>query len=123
MAKTEKLEVPRWELRLAGPADSEFVLDSWLKTAHRTYPNQYATDFFSDARARVQRILDASVNAVAHVAGMPDELLGHIVYGAWRKMLVLHYAFVKPDARRHGVFRSMLDFANYQQQPIVLTSP
>lgn len=127
MAKTEakKLDVPRWDVRLAVPGDMAFVFDSWLKSSHRTYPNMHVKpdDWFPEARATVQRLVESSVAAVAHVAGFPDELLGHVVYGKWRKTLAVHYAFVKPDARRHGVLRSLLAFANFERVPVVLTAP
>jgi hypothetical protein len=123
MANNKRLDVPRWSVRIAVPGDLEFVWDSWMKSAARTYPNNYAQEFAADMRARVQRILDASVIAVAHLVDDENELLGHIVYGKWRKTIAVHYAFVKPDARRHGVFISMLDFANWEKWPVVLTSP
>ena len=100
-----------------------FVRDSWLKSAHKTYPNMHAADFFADERARMQHLLDRSVVAVADIGGEADNLLGHIVYGQWRKTLAVHFAFVKPDARRRGVLPSMLSFANFERLPVVLTAP
>jgi hypothetical protein len=125
MAKSEakKLDVPRWSVRLAVPDDMAFVLDSWLRTSHRTYPNMHATEFFQNERARVQRLVESSLLAVAHLEGDLNELLGHLVYGQWRKTLLVHYAFVKPDARRHGVFTSLVAFANFAKAPVVLTAP
>lgn len=125
MAKAEakKPEVPRWSVRLAEPNDEPFVYDSWLRSAHRTYPNMHAVDFCQDERARVQRIIEGSVVAVAHLTADANELLGHVVYGKWRKTLVVHYAFVTPLARRHGVLKSLLDFANFERWPVVLTAP
>jgi hypothetical protein len=125
MAKAEakRVEVPRWAVRLAESNDDAFVYDSWLKSSHRTYPNMHALDFCQHERARVQRIIEASVVAVAHVEADRDELLGYIVYGKWRKTLAVHYAFVKPDARRHGVLKSLVDFANFEKWPVILTSP
>lgn len=115
-------EVPRWEVRLAAPGDMAFVFASWINSAHHTYPNMHAAEFRADEHARVQRIIQGSVVAVASVVGAPEDLLGHLVYGKWRRTLAVHYAFVKPDARRHGVLASMLDFANFEKQPVVFTA-
>jgi hypothetical protein len=62
---------------------------------------------------------------VAEIPGVapPDNLLGHLVFGKWRKTLAAHYAYVKPDARRVGVFRSLVAFANFEKWPVVLTAP
>lgn len=118
-----KPEVPRWTARLSVAGDMGFVYDSWIRASSRTYPNMHATDFCTDERARVQRIVNASIVAVACLEADENELLGYAVYGVWRKVLALHYAYVKPEARRHGVLNSMLDFANYQRFPVVLTAP
>ena len=126
MAKAEqpkRPEVPRWTVRLAEASDDAFVYDSWIKGSHRTYPNMYAVDFCKDERARVQRIITGSIVAVACLAADRNDLLGHIVYGTWRRTCVVHYAFVKPDARRHGVLKSMVDFVNFERFPVVLTAP
>jgi GNAT superfamily N-acetyltransferase len=124
MAKPEpKPAVPAFSVRLAEPQDEPFVYDSWIRSAHRTYPNMHAVDFCADERARVQRVIQGSVVAVAQLAEARDDLLGHVVYGVWRRALVVHYAFVKPDARRHGVLTAMLKFANFDRWPVVLTAP
>jgi hypothetical protein len=127
MAKTNvaRIEVPAHVVRLATTADDAFIRDSWVHAAHRTYPHRYAVteEFFLHQRARIQRILQDSVSAVAHVADDEDDLLGHMVYARWRNVLCVHFAFVKPDARRHGIFKAMLDFANWEKLPIVLTAP
>lgn len=120
-----KIDVPKWTIRLAEPRDEAFVYDSWLKTSARTYPNMHAADFATFERARVQRLLQSSISAVAQVEGLPDELLGHMVYAMWRGMIVVHFAFTKPDARRNGVFASLLSFADFDgsKRRVVLTSP
>lgn len=115
-------ELPAWTVRLAEPEDLAFVYDSWLKSAAKTYPNMHAMDFFADERARAQHLVERSVVAVADVGGEAG-LLGHVVYGKWRGVLAVHYAFVKPDARRAGVLISMLSFANFEKLPVVLTAP
>jgi hypothetical protein len=119
----KRLEVPAWSVRLAAPEDSGFIYNSWITSAQRTYPNMYAQDFCNAERARVQRIMNESVSCVAHLEEELNELLGFVVYGRWRSMFVLHRAHVKPEARRHGVLTSMLEFANWQKLPVVLTSP
>ena len=125
MAKTEpkRIEVPAWRVRLAVASDMGFVYASWLNSAHQTYPNNHAEDWFPEARAAAQRIMDSSVVAVAATQVDTNDLLGHMVFGRWRKTIVVHYAFTKPDARRHGVLKSLLDFANYDGHPVVLTAP
>ena len=119
----KRAELPAYTVRLAETTDMPFIYDSWIKTAHRTYPNNYAEDFCADEAARVQRIVQGSVLAVACLQNDQNELLGHVVYGKWRKTCVVHYAFVKPDARRRGVLGSMLGFANFERHPVVFTAP
>jgi hypothetical protein len=121
--KPKKLEVPRWSIRLASAEDMPFLYESWLRSWHNTYPNRYDADFFVEARAKAGRILQSSVVGVAHVEGEPNELLGYVVFGKWRKSCVVHYAFVKADARKHGVFRSLVAFANFEKFPVLLTAP
>lgn len=125
MAKPEqkRAELPRWVVRLAEASDEAFIYDSWLKSSHRTYPNMHAVDFCADERARVQRIIQGSIVAVACLEASHEDLLGHVVYGKWRRMLLVHYGYVKPEARRHGVLKGLLAFANWEAVPVVLTAP
>ena len=122
VAEARKLDVPAWSARLATLDDAPFVYAGWLNAAHRTYPNMHAQDFFVEERARVQRIIEGSVTAVASLADDPSELLGFVVYGKWRKTLAVHFAFVKPEARRQRVFTGLLAWANHEGLPVVMTA-
>jgi hypothetical protein len=124
MAKPDRrLVVPSWSPRLATADDMGFVYSSWIDHAAKTYPNMHAQDFRLEERARAQHLVERSIVAVADIGGAEDNLLGHIVYGRWRNTLAIHYAFVKPDARRAGVFASLVKFANFESLPVVLTAP
>ena len=114
----EKLAI---QIRLGTKDDLPFILDSWIKMTKHTYPNQYALDFHQHFQERLQPLVQSSLTLVAHLEGEPNEVVSYLVYGSFRKRLVIHYAYTKLDARNQGIVRQLIQFANPENMPIVFT--
>ena len=61
--------------------------------------------YFREQHKLIEHILAHSITRIAHTLEDEDTILGWIVYQ--RSPDCVHYSFVKPPFRRHGVFRAL----------------
>jgi hypothetical protein len=98
-------------VRLWSPDDEAFVFRNWLKSCRRCalHSGLPADVYFADHHAAIERLLHARTYVSLHVgAGEGGELYGFIatetISAAPR---ILHFADVKSERRRQGVFRQL----------------
>lgn len=112
-----------YDIRLGTTDDLPFILSSWTGMIGKLYPNQYALDFKDKYKSYLHSLLPTCLTIVAHLSGEPNEILGYLVYSSFRQQLVVHYTYVKLDARRQGIANAMLQFANPINTSIIFTHP
>lgn len=121
--------------RLARAGDEPFVFRSWLKACrrclrHRALPSEV---YYQDHHANVERLLGSTFVSLRMAIATDDDdrLYGFLcteTIGGSPK--ILHFAYVKDDVRRRGIFRGLaaaagLDLARpffYTAHPTVANS-
>lgn len=116
----DKLDI---QLRLGTKDDLPFIVSSWTQMTKHTYPNMFALDYNKHFGERIARLVNKSSVVVAHLDGEPNEIVGYIVYTTFIKSCVVHYTYVKLDARGQGISNTLLAFANPIVLPVVFTHP
>lgn len=110
-------------IRLGTKDDVPFILDSWRRMSHKTYPNKYILDFPLRYQKYLHSLLPQCVSLVACLSDMPEAIVGWIVYTSSLTHLLAHYAYVRAEERRQGIMKQLLSFANPAQLGIVFTHP
>jgi GNAT superfamily N-acetyltransferase len=98
-------------IRLGRPSDLAFVVDSWVKRGHER------GERLREATARVRALL-ARHDSVLRVACLPDDsdaILGWAVITA-KPPHKLHYVYVRKEARKQGIARTLLAGVNWPEK-------
>ena len=105
------------EIRPLESDDRAFVVKSWLNS-YRLSPfgrQIVGTVYWDGQKAAIDRILSrpGTTAQVACLASSPYVLFGYVV----TEGDVLHYVFVKPDARNYGIGSALLASAEIPKNP------
>jgi len=116
------------QLRPAESQDYPFILASWSNDAHKIKYESFIPNsiFFPRHKAFINKILFNSQIMVAHVEDERDLICGYLVTQPLGKVLLLHWAHVKPIYRRQGIFQVLLNNTLQNAHPdalLVVTSP
>jgi len=100
-----------WSFRALAPGDVPFVMDNWLNSFRDSkwagcVPNNLYREVQS---ACINDLLKRGMKVtLAHDSDDPDNLIGFIAYEVRPSgEYVLHYCYVKPYIRGHGVATSL----------------
>ncbi len=103
--------LPTFSIRGGNADDIPFILDSWV-TSNR--PGNFGSDngrsYYPAEKSRIRDLLLrlGMTIRVAHVPDTEDAILGYAVLEPSPTAAVLHYVFVKRDARRLGICRALV---------------
>lgn len=91
--------------------DTEFIMDSWLKSYRKApgaarLPNGL---YYSRQRQIIDHMLWFGTVKIARPDDWPEGITGWLCGEQTQNEFMVHYAFVKRFWRRKGVFRSMLE--------------
>lgn len=111
---SEKYELPI-AVREIFPEEHNFVLNSWIKSGYRSKQMEcVAKEIYTlNQHEVITSLLVRSNVLVAQELDKPENLYGYIVYDYIDGIFVLHYAYVKQFFRGLGVFRTMLEHADF----------
>ena len=93
------------------PADEPFIVDSWVEANRETARAQDAGSvYYAEQKALVRDLISRPTvtTRVAHVPDDVDAILGWCVFDFGPKTVV-HYVYVKRNARKLGVARALLE--------------
>ena len=96
-------------VRLATPADLNFVLASWFEsywTATARADGIAFEDYKAGFNKRTAALLQRGLVQCAFFEAIPEEVLGYVVREAG--VPVAHYAYVKSDFRRQRIAKNLL---------------
>lgn len=114
-------------IRLGQVEDLPFIMDSWTKTMHQTYPNQHIPDFEPKFHAQLDHLLHNATVLVSCLDTNPAAIISYLVYTSFRQQLVVYYAYTRPgingQERRQGFLNQLLQFANPTQSKVIFTFP
>lgn len=100
-----------WPIETARPDDREFIRDSWRKS-YRESPRtcRWPTEAYAVwISAEMDRLLQRSEVRVARPGDWPEGIVGWVAAEQQPEAFVVHYAFVKPLFRRHGVLTRLVE--------------
>lgn len=103
------------ELRGLTEKDLPFVFATWLHAYKKEsyFAKRIKRDvFFKEHHRLIELLLGKSQILVAHPIGEPDVILGYLVYTSG----VVHFAFVKPEFRKLGIAKTMLNAAKFDTE-------
>lgn len=94
--------------------DRAFIFSTWLKSVrHCSYFAKRITNhiFFKWHHELIDRAMlrDTTTVLVAHAKDDRDLICGYIVFEDWTDFDVLHFAYVKGDYQKHGIFKLLLE--------------
>lgn len=98
------------------PEEHNFVLNSWIKSGYRSRQMEsVAKEIYTlNQHEIITSLLVRSKVLVAQELDKPENLYGYIVYDYIDGIFVLHYAYVKQFFRGLGVFKTLLDHADFK---------
>ncbi|HVP49626.1 MAG TPA: hypothetical protein VMT56_00240 [Candidatus Bathyarchaeia archaeon] len=104
---TLPVSTPDFGMRSMRPTDLAFVFQSWLTSYENSpFARHVSPPLYYRAHHKlIERLLTRSTTRIAHALEDEDTILGWIVFQ--RNPDCVHYSFVKPPFRRHGVFRAL----------------
>lgn len=94
----------KYAIRLGRPSDLPYVVDTWIKKGRNP------DESLSAATARVRAVLahHDSMLRVACLSDDDDAILGWATIDIGRSPPELHYVYVRKDARKQGIAKSLL---------------
>ncbi len=94
-----------WQLRQMEPGDRAFVESSWRRNYDYAPCPGGVEEYIATQSQVIATCLATSDVLVACPAERPEQILGWCCY---RRPTVVHYVYVKPYYRRHGIGRALL---------------
>lgn len=112
------VEAPKFIVRPMVAGDRNYILNSWMKNAAVTPRGRDAGRvFFDEHRLRVIDALARQSMRVACVADEHDAILGWACVDTTLPAPVVHYVYVRSEARRNGIARALL--SDVERAPLV----
>jgi len=110
-------------IRLGTKDDYPFILNSWTNQQVHIYPNNYSFQYKAKLQTSLLHLLNKSIVLVLHEESSEVEIVGYLVYGSFLDRQVIHFGYVKHDARREGQLTKLMQFSNPDKKTIVFTYP
>lgn len=116
--------VPMFAIRGYLPGDYNFVVAGWHASNRYAPPSQgISHNVYEEDRARIAALIERSDVMVATTPDNGDALFGFACYQTGGTVLI-HYVYVKRDARRLGIARALLSHlsqerATYSHLPVI----
>ena len=101
--------------------DLPFVTDSWLRSTRHSHIFTDLKAFERTQRKVIAQLVQSSKAAIACSLEDPDQIFGYAIWEETRRKPVLHWAFVKSDFRRLGIFTRLMALVDPKQKGVVLT--
>jgi hypothetical protein len=110
-------------LRNIQPTDYGFILATYTKDLHRTFPFNHISNnlFFDRYTILLDKLITNSTVIVAHLDEEPDSLAAYLIAENTENSLIIHWAHTKGIFKRLGILKMMLNHFNYQDKLIVCT--
>lgn len=111
------------DIRLSTLEDIPFICNSWIRSAKNTYPNMYDINFNDNYLSYIVRSIENSITLIACLKDDPNEIIGYLTYSSYlhnqrsadtsakASYQLIHFSYVKADARRQGVMNKLLTFS------------
>ena len=114
------------ELRQACDADTNFVLNSYLRCRRHDRATTLITNavFFPAEERQFKAVLGRATTVVACAADDPDQIYGWLTYEMAADVAILHFCYVKHPFRRFGIAAKLVAAATSLANaslPVVIT--
>jgi len=113
-------DLVKWAaIRPGVETDHAFVFNSFLRSFRASPVTRFAPDaaFFSAAHDAMQALLERHTLLVAADPGVPDEILGYLLYSP----ACVDYVYIKQKFRDNGLAKKLFNHAS--TNPAVVTFP
>jgi hypothetical protein len=111
-------------IRPAVPEDIGFILSTWSREYHKTYPFNFIPNaiYVPHQTKLIHAIISTTPVNVACIEDDPNTIVGFICGVPHdQRNVILHYAVVKGIFRRLGVFQQMLSTLDHKDKNIICT--
>ena len=105
-------EVAAFPVRDGRASDHAFVVQTWVHTdKHTSSAAEHGVGYMAQQKARIRAALRGPTTrlVVAHSPADEDAIVGWaLVARRWATEALVHYVYVRPEARRLGVARALV---------------
>lgn len=89
--------------------DTNFVLNSWMKSLRTAVPNIESDVFYSFQKMIILKLLSKATLLVACNPEDLDQIFGWIVFSNKEGVTVVHYVYVKQPFRLNGIANGLFE--------------
>lgn len=101
----------KYEIRTAKPSDRDYIIKTWLDSyfLNSGFGKSVSKGiYYKYHNQMINRVYDNSKILVACDPNDDDFILGYVVLDYFNENDILHYAYVRKEARNCGLFKKMM---------------